>query len=285
MDDGGETVFVGVPCRNRPDGLRRTIECMQKQSHSNWKMLISDNASSDPRVEEIGRAAADADPRISYSRLEKNLGAAENFRFVVQQADAPFFMWASDDDIWEPEFVETLLDLLRRNPDCQMAFSSIDNINRDGVAYRTYPGFTRLSSDASRLEDAKRFINDPEIMGKANLIYGLFRFASLQSSVQEFWDKADLNAHGGDVVFLFGFVSRYPVVGTDRVLLHKRVSTEKTVYRLRRPPKAYFVRLGKYQSYRDRHVEVAPDESTRVLVRASMRRRLKEKYLSLIGLA
>lgn len=279
-----ETVFIGVPTFNRSDGLKRTIACIKAQSHGDWRMLISDNASSDPCVEETARAAAAADPRITYYRQTSNIGAAANFRFVTEQADAPFFMWASDDDLWEPEFLTTLLGLLRSRPECQMAFSSIDNINRDGLVYRQYPGFTRLNSGASRIDDTRQFINDSEIFGKANLIYGIFRSDALKAAVHAFWDIADITFNGGDVVFLFSFVARHAIIGTDQVLLHKRVPTDKTSYRLKRPPESYFVGLGKYRGYRDRHLAVAPDQETRAIVATIMRRRLLNKFLSRIGM-
>ncbi len=276
---GSDTVFIGLPCYNRPDGLRRAIACMQAQTHGDWRMLIADNASPDLRVGEIGHAAASADPRIAYIRQETNIGAAGNFRFVANRADAPFFMWASDDDVWEPDFIATLLALLKADPQHQMAFSSIDNINRDGLSYRSYPGFTRLNSGDSRLEDARRFLDDPEIMGKANLIYGIFRTDALKAAVDDYWEIADLGAHGGDVVFLFGFVARHPVIGTDAVLLHKRVPTTKTAYRLKHPPRGYFVRLRQYRGYLNRHLAVSPDEKIRIMARETLRKRLIDKYL------
>lgn len=280
-----DEIFVGIPCFNRPDGLQRTIECMQAQTHRRWRALISDNASTDPQVEVVGRSAVERDPRFSYVQQSANIGAVANFRFVADQADAPYFMWASDDDLWEPDFMAALLNLFAEHPDCQMTFASIDNINKYDIAYRTYPGFTRLNAGENRQDDALKFLQDPEIMGKANLIYGLFRRETLMADLADYWDAAALDGHGGDVVFMFGFIARHPVIGTDRVLLHKRVATDKTRYRLKRDPRSYFVRLGQYRSYVERHLAVAPNEAVRAIVRQTMRRRLWEKYLSRIGLA
>ncbi len=278
------TVFIGLACFNRPEGLQHTISCMQAQTHDNWRMLISDNASDDPRVGEISRAAATADPRISYHRQEKNIGPAANFRFVAERADCPLFMWASDDDIWEPDYIKTLAGLLDGRPDCAMAFASIDNINCDGVSYRQYPGFSRFNSGDSRFDDARKFLAESEIMGKANLIYGLFRTDVVQSSIESFWDIADLEARGGDVVFLFGFIARHAIAGSDEVLLHKRINTAQKTFNLQYPEQAYFVPLGRYFSYARRHIAVAPDDGFSSLARKTLRRRLAGKYLSRMGI-
>jgi hypothetical protein len=45
------------------------------------------------------------DPRICFHRQEKPLGVSANFQFVLGQAKGEFFMWAADDDEWDPDFV------------------------------------------------------------------------------------------------------------------------------------------------------------------------------------
>lgn len=278
-----DTVFIGIPCYNRPNGLRRTIADIQAQTHNNWVAVISDNASPNGEVERVGRQAAASDTRISYIRQEHNIGAAANFRFLAESAGEPYFIWASDDDLREPELLATTLAILAEHPRHALAFTSIDNINRDDVVYRIYPGLAHLSSGESRLEDARNFIEDSEIMGKANIIYGLYRTAELQQAIGEFWDEAGLEEHGGDIVFVFGLICRHPIVGTDRVLLHKRTQSAKTSYRLKRPSRGYFVPLGKYRRYVERHVAVAPSPQFKAMVRERLRRRLIDKYLSRLG--
>ena len=46
-------VSVCIPTRDRPDGLARTISCIQNQTYRNLEIIISDNASNDTRVREI----------------------------------------------------------------------------------------------------------------------------------------------------------------------------------------------------------------------------------------
>ena len=39
-------------------------------------------------------------------RQSKNLGAAANFKFVLDEAQGKYFMWGACDDIRSPDFVE-----------------------------------------------------------------------------------------------------------------------------------------------------------------------------------
>ena len=111
-------VFVGIPCFNRPAGLARTIECLQSQTNPSWAALISDNASPDPEVKAVAERVCANDSRFAYHRHGENIGAVANFKFVAEQADLPCFMWASDDDLWKPNFVETCLSLLSSATRC-----------------------------------------------------------------------------------------------------------------------------------------------------------------------
>src|SRR5262245_18536823 len=124
-----DKVFIAIPCYNRPAGLQRTIACMQGQTHRNWTALICDNASPDPGVREIAEKACETDKRFTYHRQPSNLGAVANFRFGAERGDCPYFVWASDDDLWESNFIETCLGMLLRRPDAAMAFGTVNNIH------------------------------------------------------------------------------------------------------------------------------------------------------------
>ena len=281
-------VFVGIPCFNRPAGLARTIECLQSQTNPNWTALISDNASPDPTVAAIAHRACASDRRFSYHRQPENVGAVANFKFVAERADRPYCMWASDDDLWKSNFIETCLNLLLRRPEAAMACGTISNINRRDLVIRNYRGFSRFTSGNSRHADARTFLLDPEAMGRANFIYGLYRTAALQRAIAEFWDAAGLGEFAGDCVFLYGFLCRYPIVATDEVLLGKRMDTDADAYTQRYHPKADFVSPRQYLSYVNRHVAVAPTPQFAQLARDVLRRRRIEsrlfKYLSKLGL-
>jgi glycosyltransferase involved in cell wall biosynthesis len=108
-------VSVGIPTFNRPEGLRRTLECITRQTYKNLEIVISDNASTNSGVEEVATEYVNNDYRVKYFKQEINRGAALNFRFVLDQAAGEYFMWAADDDEWLPEFIESCLELFGSN--------------------------------------------------------------------------------------------------------------------------------------------------------------------------
>lgn len=103
---GGPLVSVGIPTFNRPEGLRRTLEAITRQTYPNLEIIVSDNASPDRRTEDVVAEFGRYDARIRFHRQARNLGASANFQFVLCEAKGRYFMWAADDDDWEPRFIE-----------------------------------------------------------------------------------------------------------------------------------------------------------------------------------
>jgi glycosyltransferase involved in cell wall biosynthesis len=105
MNSEQALVSVGIPTYNRAEGLRRTLQCITAQTYANLEILVSDNCSPAPETERVTREFMASDPRIRYVRQPEGLGVSGNFRFVLKQAGGEFFMWAADDDEWDPDFV------------------------------------------------------------------------------------------------------------------------------------------------------------------------------------
>src|ERR1700754_708341 len=106
------TISVGMPVYNGERYLRDTIGAILAQTFTDFELIISDNASTDGSSA-ICAEFAQRDPRIRYVRQEINRGAAANFRYVLDAARAPFFVWAGADDMRSPDFLAVNLDILQ----------------------------------------------------------------------------------------------------------------------------------------------------------------------------
>ena len=187
----------------------------------------------------MAEQACSADNRVRYFCHPENIGAAANFRFAAMQADAPYFMWASDDDQWHPEFISTNLQQLNDTPQAQMSFCTVDVINIFGDVLFRCPGFSRFCSCGDVYKDAVNYLEDPEALGKANLIYGIYRTPAVQSCVDAFWDRAFARFYGGDFVFVYAFICRHAIVAHDAVHMRKRQPTRARTKIHWRHPRTY----------------------------------------------
>jgi len=109
-------VTVGIPVYNGERTLHAALDTLLEQSFTDFSILISDNGSTD-KTSEICLRYAERDSRIRYIRQPVNLGAEKNFRFLLEQSQSEYFMWASADDHRSPDFIELNLAFLESNSD------------------------------------------------------------------------------------------------------------------------------------------------------------------------
>lgn len=93
------------------------IESIQAQTYENWRLLVSDDCSSDGTLAIVGRYAADDDRIHIVSEGVRHGGAKENFFALMAMSDAPYCMFCDQDDVWLPEKVEKSLAALRELED------------------------------------------------------------------------------------------------------------------------------------------------------------------------
>lgn len=110
------SVSIGLPVYNGSDNIARCLQSLLAQSRSDIEIIVSDNASTDNTGDIVAVFAA-RDERIHYHRQPYNIGADANFGFVLGLATADYFMWAADDDCWDPSYVEANASFLDANSD------------------------------------------------------------------------------------------------------------------------------------------------------------------------
>jgi len=123
IEDKAPLVTIGMPIYNEERFLRHALDSLLAQDYENIQILISDNASTDS-TGDIGRRAAAADARVSYTCSEQNIGSAGNFRRVADMAEGKYFMWAAGHDEWSADLVSASVAVLETNESASIAFAN-----------------------------------------------------------------------------------------------------------------------------------------------------------------
>ena len=213
-----DTIFIGMPVYNSARFISDAIDSLRKQTYTHWSLLISDNASEDETLE-ICKKYCRIDNRITYHRQDKNIGAINNFKYLLDRANSNYFTWMAADDLWHPEFLSSCIRLLNENRDIGMAFSNIVNIDSFGRIIRTYPSFEKFSGKNS-FRTIFNYVKDPEILGKANLIYSVYRL----EICKKVWNVSSLSDEwGSDMCFVLAAISRSGLCISNKVLFQKRI--------------------------------------------------------------
>jgi glycosyltransferase involved in cell wall biosynthesis len=117
-------ISIGMPVYNGEKNIRNALDSLLAQTFSEFELIISDNGSSDG-TEDICREYKLRDSRISYIRHNENRGYFFNFNYVLSLSRGEFFMWASSDDQWAPEFIQRNLEILKYYNDIIASISRV----------------------------------------------------------------------------------------------------------------------------------------------------------------
>ncbi|MDH4146318.1 MAG: glycosyltransferase family 2 protein [Acidimicrobiia bacterium] len=210
---------VGLPVRDGERFVGRAVESLLGQTFERFRLVISDNASTDG-TGEICRAAAASDDRVRYHRHDENLGAAANFRWALAQADSEYFKWAAHDDVCEPTFLEHCLRTLDAEPDVVLSHTGAASIDEEGrrlKRFATHPGL----DDA---DPVRRYRAALAIGEEICTFWGVARTAALRSG-------PPLGSYvGHDRVLLAALALRGRLHHGDEVLFLQREHRGRSVH-------------------------------------------------------
>ena len=145
-------VTIGLPVYNGERYLRTSLDGLLAQSFSDFELIISDNASTDGTAE-ICREYAERDERVRYVRQSTNIGAGPNHNILPPMARAPYFKWASHDDVYDSELLRKCMEVFRTHPEATLVHCWDARIDPDGnrLPDRPYTLDTENPSPSARL--------------------------------------------------------------------------------------------------------------------------------------
>jgi len=212
-------VTIGMPVFNGEPFVGEAVASLLEQTYEDFVLVISDDGSEDA-TPSICAELARTDPRVRFVRQERHLGMTRNFDFVLAEATTPYVLWAAQDDLWAPTFLERTVALLERDPSAIGATTAIRFVTPAGDEIR----MARIP--------AAMAATDPVVRARAvssdgyHAIYGLLRRERVLASAVRLEDVP-----APDVAFVFGLAlhgrfatSREPL-STRRVLGYTRVMT------------------------------------------------------------
>ena len=173
----GPAISIGVPVYNGAAHLAQALQSLLSQSFGDFEIIISDNGSTDSTPRIIAEFAA-RDPRIRAVRQAENIGGLPNFRFVLNAARAPLFMWAAYDDWHGENYLQALSRALAANPEKEMAVPRIVRKRTDG----TIAGITAITG----LEALPRWRRVIRMLAgsRGGMFYGLYRTPAIRTAYQ-----------------------------------------------------------------------------------------------------
>jgi len=101
-----------IPVFNREKILGLTLESVLNQSYTNYSCVIVDDCSTDSSVD-LARKYQEADTRFQVVENSTNSGACRCRNTGLTMAQSEYVAFLDSDDIWLPQFLETMLASLK----------------------------------------------------------------------------------------------------------------------------------------------------------------------------
>jgi glycosyltransferase involved in cell wall biosynthesis len=167
---------------NRAEYLPAALDSLLKQSFRDVGFVLVDDCSSDDTQDVVERYAA-VDGRVVQASNPDHLGLILTWRRAYALARerfpaAEYFAWASDHDLWDRRWLESLVAELDRSPEAVLAYPRSVRISGSGEVIAPPWTFSTdgLTSQLGRLGHTCMGMG-----GRAgSMVYGLFRTAALE---------------------------------------------------------------------------------------------------------
>lgn len=127
---GKISVIMGA--YNCADTIEQAILSIQKQTYTNWEVIVCDDGSRDVTYQILERIASE-DSRIILLQNEMNLGLNMTLNRCLALASGEYIARMDGDDVCEPDRFEVQVSFLMKHPEYQIVGSSMTLFDEEGT--------------------------------------------------------------------------------------------------------------------------------------------------------
>lgn len=105
-------VSIIMPSYNTSQYIIKSIQSVQKQTYTNWELIIVDDCSTDDTDNTVLQVK---DSRVRYLKKERNSGAAESRNLALREAKGKWIAFLDSDDLWKQDKLEKQIAFMEKN--------------------------------------------------------------------------------------------------------------------------------------------------------------------------
>lgn len=139
------SISICIPSYNRPKELRRLLESIDTQRHTdNIEIVICEDKA--PKREEVRFEVKEYKTQtpyiVNYVENEQNCGYDRNLRNLINNARGEYILFMGDDDLFIPGQLDGFIDFLNQHRSCGYILRSYRNVHKDGsiAEFKYYSG-------------------------------------------------------------------------------------------------------------------------------------------------
>lgn len=126
-----QKVSIILPTFNGEKYIEEAINSILNQTYQNWELIIVDDGSTD-KTAEIIKKYNEKDSRIYTITNERNIKLPESLNKGFKAATGEYYTWTSDDNMYKPEAIKTMVEYLNNNQAVDLVSFNEDIADKDG---------------------------------------------------------------------------------------------------------------------------------------------------------
>ncbi|MFL2136707.1 glycosyltransferase family 2 protein [Ruoffia sp. FAM 24228] len=122
------SISIIVPMHNSENTVHLTIESIQNQTYTNYKVLLIDDGSTD-KTAEVCRELVGDDARFHYF-YKPNGGVSSARNYGIEKVDTPYIAFLDSDDVFDPRYLEAMFQRYEEDPSIDLVACSYTRNNK-----------------------------------------------------------------------------------------------------------------------------------------------------------
>lgn len=154
----------------KPNFLEEALLSLRNQTYIDFNVIVSDDSSPYDLKSIFDKVCGD-DARFTYRRNDVNMGGkslVSHWNLLVEMCGTEFFIMASDDDVYEPLFLEKINSLTQEYPQVNLFRAGVRAIDANGKEVRCERNFQPFMSHSEYVHNT---FNGNMISCEANYVY------------------------------------------------------------------------------------------------------------------
>lgn len=149
-----EQIDILLATYNGEKYLEEQLDSIIKQTYSNFRLIISDDCSTD-NTKNILQEYEKKDDRIIVYYQKENLGFIENFEFLLTKVESKYYALSDQDDIWFENKIEKEIEVLEKE-DADLVFCDLEVVDENKqTMQKSFIESMNLKSKIKKAKDNK----------------------------------------------------------------------------------------------------------------------------------
>ena len=195
-----EKVDILLATYNGEKYIREQIDSILNQTYKEFRLLISDDGSTDGTRDILNEYKA-KDDRIEIFMQEENLGVVKNFEFLLKKVEAKYYMFSDQDDIWKDEKIEKSFKKIEEGFD--LVYSDLEVVDENlNVTYESYWKLKGIYNKIKKYNNFEslylnNFITGCTVISKKELIDSFMPLPNISKFVlHDYWISLIISQNG-----------------------------------------------------------------------------------------